>query len=107
LTAVNGLGWPRSLDRTSLHREFPANRKNTGKFTKAGSLSGPERSNYPMFWGRSSELPIKSNRELLEGKQGNHFRTQGILLEIADVRDMDCGKGTAVIDFDQIAARAG
>jgi hypothetical protein len=83
LTAVNGLGWPRSLDRTSLHREFPANRKNTGKFTKAGSLSGPERSNYPMFWGLSSELPIKSNRELLEGKQGNHFRTQGILLEIA------------------------
>lgn len=61
----------------------PLTGKNTGKFTKAGSLSGPERSNYPMFWGLSSESPIKSNRELLERKQGNHFRTQGILLEIA------------------------
>src|ERR1700720_2917142 len=40
LTSVNGLGWPRSLDRTSLHHEFPANREKYREIYKSWLVIG-------------------------------------------------------------------
>ncbi len=74
-------GWPRSLMRTGLRRMFPGNREKYRENHEHLARYGADGAQISRcFVGSDAIFPKQLNRELLDRKQGNHSRKQGIAL---------------------------
>jgi hypothetical protein len=77
--AETGLvGWRRSLNRTGLHHQFPANREFYREFRKIVDTDAPEIPTSGVGAGRYTRFPHSTKQGIISAEQGILAQKQGI-----------------------------